>query len=226
MVAETLKRTGERQVGSSLDEIRVDHRNRYLWVKDKLTVKDWVIDAGCGVGYGSQILLEACRQVSSYDISQEAINYADKHWKKSNVSFTRCDLHFLEVEAGSVDKVVAFEVIEHLAFPELFINRAQRCLKSGGGFYVSVPNQDKIAHSIPLNPFHFKHYKFDEIVELCSRNGFKLKEYLYQDYEELFEDKTGKFILLEFIKSEESSDGFIGRHTCRCDPACKYSQYR
>jgi len=205
-VVDSLEKTGERQVASKFSDIRADHRNRYIWVRDKLDCNDKVIDAGCGVGYGSRILLESCSFVSSFDISQSAIDYANRYWKGPNSFFKQGDLHLIEFETCSSDKMVAFEVLEHLAFPELFIQHAYKGLKEGGLLYVSVPNEDEIEHSISLNPFHFKHYRLNEVVELFERNGFRLKTQMYQDYEELFSDKPGKFILLELEKISKKDD--------------------
>ena len=205
-MADNLKKTGERQVGTELDDIRNDHKNRYLWVQDKLNSNEVIIDAGCGIGYGSRILSKKCASVTSFDISNAAIDYANKYWKQSNIQFIQADLHLLELEPKSIDKIVAFEVIEHLAFPEVFIEKAYLGLKVGGSLYISVPNEDKIAHSIELNPFHFKHYRLDEITNLCKEGGFEIKEQVYQDYDELFSDRPGNFILLELRKVSDRAD--------------------
>lgn len=90
-MADNLKKTGERQVGTELDDIRNDHKNRYLWVQDKLNSNEVIIDAGCGIGYGSRILSKKCASVTSFDISNAAIDYANKYWKQSNIQFIQAD---------------------------------------------------------------------------------------------------------------------------------------
>ena len=49
---------GERQVAPTLDGFREDHLARYHFAAQRLAGKK-VVDAGCGVGYGSFILAEA-----------------------------------------------------------------------------------------------------------------------------------------------------------------------
>lgn len=204
-MAGVLKKTGERQVASKIDDVRSDHKNRYFWVRDKLAKTDIVLDAGCGVGYGSKILAENCESVFAYDISKLAIEFANKHWRNPNIVFSQSDLHFTEYKAGVADKVVAFEILEHLAIPELFIKQAYDALKSKGIMFVSVPNKEELPHSVTLNPFHFRHYSFDEVIELFRNWGFELKSYAFQDHDEIFEGESGRFIILELQKIEAAS---------------------
>jgi hypothetical protein len=50
-------RDGERQVAPTLEGIRRDHVARYEWAARRL--KGRVLDACCGIGYGTQILAKA-----------------------------------------------------------------------------------------------------------------------------------------------------------------------
>lgn len=204
IVSGVLKKTGERQVASNIDDIRSDHKNRYFWARDKLAKTDIVIDAGCGVGYGSKILAENCESVFAYDISKSSIEFANRYWRNPNILFCQSDLHFAEFKPSTTDKIVAFEVIEHLAVPELFIRRAYNALKSNGIMFISVPNSEEIPHSITLNPFHFRHYLFEEIIVLFETCGFELKSHAFQDDDEIFDGGHGKFILIEFQKIESA----------------------
>ncbi len=61
---------GERQVSGNLEGIREDHKQRYLWALERLAGGARVLDAGCGVGYGSHLLSQKAGQVVSLDISE------------------------------------------------------------------------------------------------------------------------------------------------------------
>ncbi len=86
-------RSGERQVGATLGEIREDHVYRYRWarniIEDLATEPFSVIDAGCGVGYGASILSESdmVARVQAFDCSDEAIRFADRHFKDGKTAF-------------------------------------------------------------------------------------------------------------------------------------------
>tara|TARA_Y100000034_G_scaffold72127_1_gene86982 strand:+ start:4510 stop:4785 length:276 start_codon:yes stop_codon:yes gene_type:complete len=75
---------GERQIGSNLQEIEPKHVERYEFANRYVNKNDTVLDAACGIGYGSAILAKKAGEVLSADCSSEAINYCKKHWDNSN----------------------------------------------------------------------------------------------------------------------------------------------
>lgn len=188
----------ERQVGTSLEEIRDDHKERYIWASERLTKSDDVLDAGCGVGYGSALLAERASSVHAIDISEDAIAYANKYWTKPNILHAVQDLCFFEMaNSRRYDAIVAFEVVEHLIEPRLFLMRAFDALKPGGRIFVSVPNEKFIPHTVNLNPFHLKHYTAKEIRDLLLECGFEVKEVASQNTKEITEGESGRFMILE-----------------------------
>lgn len=188
----------ERQVGASLEDIRDDHKERYIWAAERLNKSDDVIDAGCGVGYGSALLAARANSVYAIDISEDAIAYANKYWAKPNISHAVEDLSFFSIaKPQRFDAIVAFEVIEHLIEPRLFLMRAFEALKSGGRIFVSVPNENVIPHTVSLNPFHFKHYTIIEIRNLMLECGFDVKKVASQNIKEITEGDSGRFMILE-----------------------------
>lgn len=188
----------ERQVGTSLEEIRDDHKERYIWASERLTKSDDVLDAGCGVGYGSALLAERASSVHAIDISEDAIAYANKYWTKPNISHAVEDLCFFEMaNSRRYDAIVAFEVVEHLIEPRLFLMRAFDALKSGGRIFISAPNEKVIPHTVNLNPFHLKHYTAKEIRDLLFDCGFEVKEVASQNTKEITKGESGRFVILE-----------------------------
>lgn len=112
-----------------------------------------VLDAACGVGYGSARLAEAARRVVGVDVSEEAIAYARRRYAVPNVEYRVADLVALDLPQASFDVVCSFETIEHLAQPEAFLTHAARVLRADGVFVVSTPRVDETTAS-PDNPFH------------------------------------------------------------------------
>jgi SAM-dependent methyltransferase len=109
-----------------------------------------VLDAGCGVGYGTAFLAERARRVVGVDRSEEAIAYARRRYMRPNVEFEVADLLELPAAAEAFDAVCCFETIEHLPDQDAFLEEVRRVLRPGGAFLVSTPR----AGTAGENPFH------------------------------------------------------------------------
>lgn len=169
--------SGERQVTSNLSEIRPDHLGRYEFASQYINQNDKVLDIACGIGYGSFILAKSSDGISvtGVDISRQAVEYANKFYKRSNNRFMEADCLTVELEAGSFDAIVSFETIEHIDQDVAFIKRVNQFLKPGGTFVCSTPNQDVMPYDPKRFPHHVKHYTVDEMKSILEKSGFNVK---------------------------------------------------
>lgn len=158
--------TGERVIPGQVDpDLWNEHYSRYLFAF-RLARFRRVLDVGCGAGYGSALLAQSARRVFALDASPDALSLAAHALAGSENSETlAASATHLPFAPNSLDLVVAFEVIEHLAeWPEL-IREARRVLAPGGQFIVSTPNREYYAaqrgNSGP-NPFHTHEFSFTE----------------------------------------------------------------
>ncbi|HWF19594.1 MAG TPA: class I SAM-dependent methyltransferase, partial [Verrucomicrobiae bacterium] len=156
------------------------HIARYMLARQFLPKEGLVLDAACGLGYGSAILAQSSPSVRviGMDSSAFAVNYARANFGGSwaNVEFCEGDVnHLRNIADNSVSLVASFETIEHLREPELFLAEVQRVLQPGGVFLSSVPNLWVDETGKDPNPHHFHVFDFPKLAVLC-RKFFKLRE--------------------------------------------------
>jgi 2-polyprenyl-3-methyl-5-hydroxy-6-metoxy-1,4-benzoquinol methylase len=143
-----------------------------------------VLDAGCGIGYGSGLLARSgARQVTGIDVSAEALAQAVKYYQRDGVVwFLRADLETLGETAGvpkNVEVVVNLENIEHLQHPDRFLCQLDHVLAPSGTFVTSTPNGlltelDAQGHNIN-NPFHLKEFTREELAKLLALHFGKVE---------------------------------------------------
>lgn len=162
-----------RQVSETLAGIREDHRNRYSFAigyarRDGVKT---VADVGAGIGYGSWMMADAWLEVVAYEINEAAIEYGEQHYRHPNLSRTMADVMTVTVDA---DLMTAFEIVEHVPEPEMFLDSDCRHL------VMSVPNENVIPFSQNKHPEHVRHYTPDEVVTLLHGCGWRSVKLYYQ----------------------------------------------
>lgn len=160
-----LPRTGERQVDP--DNVAPDHRKRYELAANLLPGSK-VLDAGCGVGYGSLILADAGCAVVGIDNSPEAIEYANWRCSHPSIQYMVGDIAYINQQ---FDAVVALEIIEHVKNPETLLHHWRQVSRA---LFASVPNESVLPYSKDKFPFHFRHYRPDEFRQLLHDTGWEI----------------------------------------------------
>lgn len=148
----------ERQTEKHIEK---SHLERYKYVAQYLRHGDVVLDVGCGSGYGSQMLLDTkkCRVVAA-DISETAIARTEKI-KRENLKVIHTDI--MQFSSESYDKIIAFELVEHVEKDKELVAHLYDLLKPGGELFLSVPS-NKVSASV--NPYHYRHYSLSEFLDL------------------------------------------------------------
>jgi 2-polyprenyl-3-methyl-5-hydroxy-6-metoxy-1,4-benzoquinol methylase len=145
--------------------IEAQHLARYLWATP-LARGRRVLDAGCGVGYGTAMLGDAgAAEAVGVDISAAAVEAASDG-APSNTSFLTGDVHALPFDDGRFDLVVCFEVIEHVDRQDEVIAELARVLAPGGVLALSSPNRDVYVRG---NPHHVHEYVPQELRAALER---------------------------------------------------------
>lgn len=168
---------------------------RYRWAS-KLCKDKLVLDAACGIGYGSNILAEATFPyvVVGYDINEDAIGTAKEFFGARNVVYHVQDIMKLD-QRRVYDVVVAFEIIEHLNKKdgEVFLENLVFALKPGGLLIISTPNKNHAEHN-KYNLFHLHNYTYKVFVGLLKSLFSEVKVY-FQNYETISKGGDDKFLI-------------------------------
>jgi SAM-dependent methyltransferase len=144
--------------------VEAEHLVRYSWAS-QFAAGTRVLDAGCGMAYGSTLLANAgAREVVGVDKDKSIIAELAPSLP-SNVSLEVGDVTSLSFEADSFDLVVCFEVIEHVPNPGAVLDELKRVLRPGGLLVVSTPNRDVY---MPGNPYHLRELTPNELESLLS----------------------------------------------------------
>lgn len=99
-----------------------------------------ILDAGCGNGYLSGVLLEAGFSVTGVDASESGIRICRETYPKGRFHVASMDDPALPSVTGQdFDAIMATEVIEHMLSPRLFLENCRAILKSGGPLILTTP---------------------------------------------------------------------------------------
>lgn len=147
------------------------HLNRYRF-GSKFVAGRRVLDAGCGVGYGTRVLLDGgASEVVAVDISEKAIATAHQRFPDPRVRFVCEDCETLVSIQGPFDVIVAFESLEHFRNLSAFLSQVVRLLSPDGVFICSTPNALTTPpenNGRPANPFHVQEYAPDAFQQLLN----------------------------------------------------------
>ncbi|OLF18837.1 class I SAM-dependent methyltransferase [Actinophytocola xanthii] len=168
--------TGERTVPGVAEENYWFRRHEaaYLALRP-YCVDAALLEAGCGEGYGANLLAGDARAVIALDY--DATTVAHVHRAYPSVHPVRGNLAALPLRSSTVDVVANLQVIEHLWDQAGFLHECHRVLRPGGRLLVTTPNRITFSpgRDTPLNPFHTRELDPDELCELCEANGFRVE---------------------------------------------------
>ncbi|BBZ14696.1 class I SAM-dependent methyltransferase [Mycobacterium branderi] len=131
-----------------------------------------VLEAGCGEGYGADLIAGVARRVIAVDYDEPTVAHVRARYPRVKVEHG--NLSQLPLPDASVDVVVNFQVIEHLWDQAQFVAECARVLRPSGLLMVSTPNRITFSpgRDTPINPFHTRELNADELTGLLVDAGF------------------------------------------------------
>jgi 2-polyprenyl-3-methyl-5-hydroxy-6-metoxy-1,4-benzoquinol methylase len=163
------------------------HIARYQLAAEIIPTGSIILDAACGMGYGSEVLatVAKAKQVIGIDTSDNAIIYANTAFSDSlrAIRFEQRDVSDLDsMETEFFDAVVSFETLEHLENPTDFMRHVTRLLRPGGIFISSIPNRWVDNAGIDPNPWHKQVFDHASYYALLSK---------FLDVEQFYQQNAG-----------------------------------
>ena len=198
--------SSERQDSWNWDDVREDHRQRYVWADERLPrqrlletgKKDYVaagLEAFYGTGYGTAYLTrDYDRYIYGFDGSYEAFAAATDNHSDANAVFVRASwpedmLDILQRRSYfKNDFAVCIESVEHVEDGVELLRAMTADLLPGGSLVFSTPNNDLLP-KLPLSfPHHVRHYSLVETFGLANEIGLDIADWAGQDVYKLHDN--------------------------------------
>lgn len=153
----------------------IPHRQRKLYekIRDEWVAGRTVVDVGCSLGIGSNILSHEARFVWGLDINEEAIDFAKRMFKRPNLDFMVADIENPpNREISKFEVVVMIETLEHLQNPEKGLREIKTFFKEGSLGFITVPNHanKKVRENEKKHGLHLGHWTAGQFYELMIKH--------------------------------------------------------
>jgi SAM-dependent methyltransferase len=176
---DTLPLTGERTVPGLAEENYWFRRHEVVYERlaGRCEGRD-VLEAGCGEGYGADLIAGVARRVIGLDYDETTVAHVRARYPR--VEMRLGNLAELPLPDSEVDVVVNFQVIEHLWDQPQFIAECFRVLRPAGVLMMSTPNRITFSpgRDTPINPFHTRELNAAELHQLLTDAGFAVESML------------------------------------------------
>lgn len=130
-----------------------------------------ILDVGCGPGNTLRRLAPWGTAVG-FDFSPEALGFARGKGLRRVVSG---DSMALPIQSGSIDCVVALDVIEHVADDGAVLREIARVLRPGGCFLLTVPASMALWRYHDVAYGHFRRYRRPDLVARVQGAGLTIE---------------------------------------------------
>ena len=132
-----------------------------------------VLELGCGLGRGIDLIEKKCKSFTAVDKINSVITQLKEKYPSHKFhvySFPPLSLF----SDNSFDTIISSHVIEHIKNDLLFINEIFRLLKPGGTALITTPN---ILMTLARNPWHIREYTSYSLLDIASKyfNNLEIK---------------------------------------------------
>lgn len=134
-----------------------------------------ILDVGCGAGATARDL-SSHGTVFACDVSEQALAFCRQ---RGLAALSLGDLQRLPFRTGSVECVVALDVVEHVSDDEQALGEIARVLAPNGVLVLSTPAYPLLwsGHDVALH--HFRRYRRRQLRRLVERSGLEIVRLSY-----------------------------------------------
>jgi 2-polyprenyl-3-methyl-5-hydroxy-6-metoxy-1,4-benzoquinol methylase len=129
-----------------------------------------LLEIGCGVGRGLDVLAGSSEQYTGIDKNEELLQTLRQAYPQLQFMSQHIP-PLIGIADNTYDFVVTFQVIEHIQNDDLFVKEIYRVLKPGGKAIITTPN---IKLSLTRNPWHIREYTAAGLQTLVGKYFKKL----------------------------------------------------
>lgn len=150
----------------------------------KMIWRPKIVDVGCGLGMGSNILSQEADFVWGIDKNRKTVEFAKQAFERvkngiyysSEIKFDNIDIMTDNREFMKFDLVVAVEIIEHIADHQTFLTNLIKKFdnkkpENPTEYFISTPNRNNkhIGKDHPTNKYHTKEFTSEEFYDVLSQ---------------------------------------------------------
>ena len=140
---------------------------------------DAVLDVGCGIGYGLNLLAVRAGSVTGIDIDAKAVEHCRRHVLGKNpkvADVTIYDGSTLPYADESFDVVTTIDVIEHVPEYDAFVAELLRVARRA--VLISTPNRRPEFTNddgTPRNHWHLREWSREELAAILARHPARVE---------------------------------------------------
>lgn len=202
-------------------------RLNYIFQKvNKNSIKS-VLEIGCAYGFFAEVLNNYIPNLNyiGFDIEEKAVEYGKNILKQNLKQGNYLDFNLSD---QNYSDVFMWDVIEHLAYPQLFVQKISQEIISGGHLYITtgdidseLANRQKEKWRLIHPPTHLHYFSKKTITKLLEQNNFIVQEISYpsirrsikQIFYSLFILSKKNTLIKKFLYNLISSDWNIAINT-------------
>jgi len=132
-----------------------------------------ILDAGCGAGQFTEIVLEHCdpdASITCFDLSFEMLRRGRKRIPSCRPRPAAADITRLPYRDGSFDGVICGWVLEHLPDPRIGLSEIARVLEPGGRLLI-LTTETTFFGACVSRFYKCRTYRRDELRNACEEVG-------------------------------------------------------
>ena len=196
-MAGSVKKNGTRMLGWPYKAFL-----KYVKRNNLLTSKNTVFEVGCGAGHFVYLMNKSGYTCRGCDISESACCAAKNLFGLDIIHIPFDDT---AIDDASLDIVIAFELLEHLEKPTVFLRKANSALRDGGYLFLSTPDAETkwpfewSSEKTVMPPFHLTIFSRKSLTYAAEKNGFRIVDFIQKPIPFRYEFMEKNFSFLSLL---------------------------